>query len=385
MRLFFFGLLVTGCNLSYHIHGFGVHGWSHRDDATIHQPRDSSSSGSGSDLIHNLGRFRPNKLFVFGDSYADTGNNPVSVASSWKYPYGITFPGKPTGRFSDGRVLTDFFARYMRVKSPTAYRWRKYGGERSTSSGMNFATGGTGVFQTLAPGPNMTTQIHFLSRLLADGFFSATDLRSSVALVTLAGNDYAAYMASGNATMEGLRAFVPKVVNQLVVNLRLIKEVGVTKVAVTALQPLGCLPRATVDANFQSCNATENAAVSFHNLLLNQALTDLNRNAAYCDKLPQNEPPFVLLDLYSSFTSVLNTTATPAAGESKFGNALEPCCKGIGAEYYCGSVDVNGTKMYTVCQRPESAFFWDSVHPTQRGWQAVYSVLRSNLQQICCT
>ncbi|KAL2227685.1 UNVERIFIED_CONTAM: GDSL esterase/lipase, partial [Sesamum indicum] len=47
-------------------------------------------------------------LFVFGDSYADTGNLPTSVSRSWKSPYGITFPGKPSGRFSDGRVLTDY-------------------------------------------------------------------------------------------------------------------------------------------------------------------------------------------------------------------------------------------------------------------------------------
>lgn len=52
--------------------------------------------------------FRPTKLFVFGDSYADTGNIRKSIGGSWKEPYGITFPGKPAGRFSDGRVLTDY-------------------------------------------------------------------------------------------------------------------------------------------------------------------------------------------------------------------------------------------------------------------------------------
>ncbi|CAH2057573.1 unnamed protein product [Thlaspi arvense] len=52
--------------------------------------------------------FQPKRIFVFGDSYADTGNNRKSVAKSWKVPYGITFPGKPAGRFSDGRVLTDY-------------------------------------------------------------------------------------------------------------------------------------------------------------------------------------------------------------------------------------------------------------------------------------
>lgn len=48
------------------------------------------------------------QLFAFGDSYADTGNLPSSFSKSWKFPYGITFPGKPSGRFSDGRVLTDY-------------------------------------------------------------------------------------------------------------------------------------------------------------------------------------------------------------------------------------------------------------------------------------
>lgn len=48
------------------------------------------------------------KLFVFGDSYVDTGNWPKSMSSSWQEPYGYTYPGYPSGRFSDGLVLTDF-------------------------------------------------------------------------------------------------------------------------------------------------------------------------------------------------------------------------------------------------------------------------------------
>ena len=51
------------------------------------------------------------KVFVFGDSYADTGNFVGSP--SYKSPYGITFPGKPAGRFSDGRVLTDYIGNYL--------------------------------------------------------------------------------------------------------------------------------------------------------------------------------------------------------------------------------------------------------------------------------
>lgn len=60
--------------------------------------------------------FKPKTLFVFGDSYADTGNTPVIISPSWRFPYGITFPGKPTGRFGDGRVSTDYFGKFNLFK-----------------------------------------------------------------------------------------------------------------------------------------------------------------------------------------------------------------------------------------------------------------------------
>ncbi|KAK2655175.1 hypothetical protein Ddye_008227 [Dipteronia dyeriana] len=55
--------------------------------------------------------FKPSKLFVFGDSYADTGNIGRSFGGSWKEPNGNTFPGKPADRFSSGRVLTDYLGK----------------------------------------------------------------------------------------------------------------------------------------------------------------------------------------------------------------------------------------------------------------------------------
>lgn len=61
--------------------------------------------------------FRPcdiNSIYQLGDSITDTGNlirlvnqsNPASIAG--RFPYGITL-GKPTGRFSDGLLIVDYF------------------------------------------------------------------------------------------------------------------------------------------------------------------------------------------------------------------------------------------------------------------------------------
>lgn len=70
------------------------------------------------------------------------------------------------------------------------------------------------------------------------------------------------------------------------------------------------------------------------------------------------------------------------AGDSMFEKPLKPCCVGTSSSYNCGSMDENGSKMYMVCEDPESAFFWDMVHPTQAGWRAVFWRLSATLQQL---
>ncbi|XWS43436.1 hypothetical protein CRYUN_Cryun16bG0103500 [Craigia yunnanensis] len=318
--------------------------------------------------------FRPKKLFVFGDSYADTGNNRKDSANSWKVPYGITFPGKPDGRFSDGRVLTDFVARYLGLKTPVAYRWRKEQAGR-LKYGMNFAYGGTGVFDTLVSEPNMTTQIGFLQQLLDDSVYTKRDLKTSVALVSVAGNDYSTYITR-NGSAEGFPAFISSVVSQLTGNLKRIHNLGARKIALSALQPMGCLPQSTVRFSFQQCNETENTLANLHNQLLVQAVNNLNKQT--------NDTSFFVLDIYNAFWTVLNQKQAHQVSTPAFENPLQPCCVGVSAGLKCGSVDGHGEKKYTLCSNPKSKFFWDAVHPSQEGWQAVYSTpdLRNSLKQL---
>lgn len=57
-------------------------------------------------------RRKPSTLFIFGDSYFDPGNNNYINTSTLDqanfYPYGETYFKFPTGRFSDGRLISDF-------------------------------------------------------------------------------------------------------------------------------------------------------------------------------------------------------------------------------------------------------------------------------------
>lgn len=93
-------------------------------------------------------------------------------------------------------------------------------------------------------------------------------------------------------------AFIKQVVDQTEVNLRRLHALGVEKVAVPLLQPLGCLPGITFASSFQRCNETQNALVRLHNSLLQQAVIKLNNEA--------KRSTFITLDLYNAFLTVFN-------------------------------------------------------------------------------
>lgn len=82
------------------------------------------------------------RIFSFGDSLTDTGNFLLSVPEDFpdparSLPYGQTFFGRPSGRYSDGRNLLDFFAEAFGLPFVPPYL---AGGD--FRQGANFAVGG---------------------------------------------------------------------------------------------------------------------------------------------------------------------------------------------------------------------------------------------------
>ncbi|CAN6291419.1 unnamed protein product [Urochloa humidicola] len=304
---------------------------------------------------------RTHKLFVFGDDFADDGNSDQGSVA-WSYPFGISdtaHGGKPTGRFSDGLVQSDFLAKIMgRSESPPPYA----GGDWDNgidASGMNFAVADSGALEVPAGVLKLGAQVQQLRNLVRDGLVDHRDFRESVALVGYSGNDYA------RANDTNLDDMVAQVVDEVASAVSQLQDLGVTKVLVNTVPPFGCSPWMAKANNYSSCDDKDNAVSDRHNAALRDRLGD--------------EEDVMLLDV----NSIVSDLVTPKEGSAlagQFTERLRPCCEGTvadadadggGVAGYCGK---DGG--YSLCDNPKEYFFWDVVHPTHAGWRAIMQLLQ---------
>eukprot|EP00249_Psilotum_nudum_P037053 c9366_g1_i2 orf=272-1390(-) len=350
--------------------------------------------------LGNVRGAKARPFFVFGSSYVDTGNIKSSDSTRpypWAKPYGETWPGTPSGRYSNGHVLTDVLAVALNLSSPISFAQRVPG--IKNDAGMNFGIGGSGVL-TAYGYPSTSAQIYSLRSLISD--YTKDELASAVVLYATAGDDYLYYLTvqnspvSGlpasrngnlhnlhldvellrmalprNATLEdikGIYALSLSVGKQISSDLVTLYGMGLRKFAVTYLPPMGCLPVSTVANSFQSCNDSWNTNIAqVHNARVWKNALGLRHYFT--------NATIVLLDLYSAFTSAIATFGSE--------QSLKPCCAGITPKNKCSNVDAIGHPLYSLCADPGSKFYWDDmVHPTETGWQAVVSSLQSSLSQL---
>ncbi|XP_019097406.1 PREDICTED: GDSL esterase/lipase At5g22810-like [Camelina sativa] len=92
-------------------------------------------------------------MFIFGDSVVDVGNNNdiYTIVKANFPPYGRDFTThKPTGRFCNGKLATDFTAENLGFTSyPQAYLSKKAKG-KNLLTGANFASAASGYYDGTA-------------------------------------------------------------------------------------------------------------------------------------------------------------------------------------------------------------------------------------------
>ncbi|XP_024385843.1 GDSL esterase/lipase At5g03610 [Physcomitrium patens] len=279
-------------------------------------------------------------LFVFGDSYTDTGENLY-------YPYGMTWPGDGTARrSSDGRNEVDFIAAKLGVPSPTPWEDLPGNGYQN-NGGANFGVGGAAVTYAYGWKP-LDKQVDEFEGLVKGGTWTAAHLAQSVALVSIGVNDYTYYNKQGNG-VQGVSAFVDTVVGKMGDQMNRISKLGVRSIMVENLVPMSCMPFTTLWINGETgcvMNDLLDTETNLHDARLQAKVNELNKGGAN----------IMMLDLTKALRRLFENG--PAYG---FSDAYKRCCTGS-----CGGGDG-----YTVCNNPQKHVIFDSIHPTEAAWKAV--------------
>ncbi|KAJ7289954.1 hypothetical protein O6H91_09G071900 [Diphasiastrum complanatum] len=305
-------------------------------------------------------------MFVFGDSYLDTGNRD-NLSRPWNPPYGMTWPDRPAGRYSDGHLLTDFVAKVIGSSSPIPYRVCKEEIYRSeiVKYGVNFAVGASGVFQGIVNSTNLGAQVDHLISLLEAHSIELPPPQKTLMLLNIGGNDYSQFFKE-NGSKKDLPDLIRRIVGGITENLKRLHALGVRRFAVFNLAPMGCNPKQTTPISYKYCISAVNIVSEDHNRVLLQEV--------HATLSALKDTDFSILDQYRAFLLVINH-----AHLFGFKHRLKPCCQiKTGRITECGLRDENGEPLYEVCSDPENYFFWDGDHPTQAGWSALVAIIAEN-------
>ncbi|GJN38155.1 hypothetical protein PR202_gb27171 [Eleusine coracana subsp. coracana] len=281
-------------------------------------------------------------IFSFGDSFTDTGNNPVVF--DWysifdpvlRPPYGSTFFNRPTGRNCDGRLIIDFLAQSLGL--PFVPPFLAHNG--SFRRGANFAVGG--------------------ATALDAGFFHDGELSEPTRCLST--QAYLILLVGGRS-MPQVTSLVPDVIATISMATERLIEHGATSLVVPGVLPVGCAPPNLVmfegiaePAAYDpktGCLIELNELSAYHNSLLRQALHDL-----------QAKHPDVEIIYIDFFGPVMEMVESPA----KFGfegDVLTICCGGPGNKYHFSTEAWCGDPAATECKDPSARLFWDGVHMTE--------------------
>ncbi|KAF3322130.1 GDSL esterase/lipase EXL3 [Carex littledalei] len=315
-------------------------------------------------------------LITFGDSIIDPGNNNVqsTIIKCNFPPYGRDFvTHRPTGRFCNGRIPTDFIASKLGIKDLLP----AYLGTNLTNqdllTGVSFACGGTGfdlLTAQVAGVLSMPEQLQKFKEYQGKvrtiiGEKKAAELFSQSVYGIIAGSDDVAntyfttpfriaqydYSSYANLMLKGASSFVEQLI-----------QLGARKIAIVGVPPIGCVPsqRTLAGGILRDCASGHNAVARLYN----------SRLAKEVEKISKKHQNVTLIyaDIYDFLYDMI-------AHPTKYGFEVSNvgCC---GTGLLEVSVLCNPLTP-TICGNVSNHVFWDSYHPTEKA----YSILAEYITQ----
>eukprot|EP01018_Ginkgo_biloba_P036545 Gb_24791 [translate_table: standard] len=309
-------------------------------------------------------------LIVFGDSTMDPGNNNQlnTPAKSNFPPYGRDFiDGRPTGRFSNGKISSDFIAEALGIKETIPAYLDAELKAQDLATGVSFASAGSGWDNMTAQSGSVLAvwqQIvyfkEYKSRLSAYvGEEKASNIIHEAIYYISAGNaDFGiSYFFNPGSiqTSRSMQFTVSQYQDYLIENgVRYLKDLynlGARRMLVAGISLLGCSPSERTFLAFlgRPCNDAINEAAFGFNKKWEPTLGRLQRSL-----------PGLRLVYSDSFSIVEDAIQNPY----KYGfEVINRGCCGTGLTEM--GQQCNQSARFS-CTDASKFVFWDAVHPTQR-------------------
>ncbi|PIA31309.1 hypothetical protein AQUCO_05100087v1 [Aquilegia coerulea] len=322
-------------------------------------------------------------LFVFGDSTVDSGNNnyigTVFKADFW--PYGKDLPDHiPTGRFSDGKLTTDFIASHLGIKEYVPPYLDKTLSVEELMTGVSFASAGSGYDPLTAQTTrviNMDKQLEYFIEYKArmeqviGKEKMETHIRKSAFIVSAGTNDlvFTYFSLPVRRRQYNITDYQNYLLQSTQKFIQSLMDLGARKIGVVGIPPMGCLP---VMVTLKSENAIfqrgcvdyyTTVAKEYNDKLQTELQTVMKINAAKYGAI------IVYADIHESLLDIIHNYTNFGFDEWKRG-----CC---GSGLLEMSILCNPETM--VCVDPTKFVFWDSIHPTEKTYHLLFMALRNTI------
>ncbi|CAL5040562.1 unnamed protein product [Urochloa decumbens] len=303
------------------------------------------------------GILQPPAMYVFGDSTLDVGNNNFLVGMNVpraSRPYGIDFPGVPTGRFSNGNNTADFLAKRMGLwSSPPPYLMLEPDPDLLASTaleiGVNYASGGSGILDPTNATKNipLSKQVQYFkatrAKMGGDAAVS-TLLARSVFLISDGNNDLTMFATSAQQ-QQSAAAFLRDLISNYSGTITELYGMGARKFAIVNAGLIGCVP---VGRTAGACTVVGiNQLAAGFNAALSNLLAEKTKQL-----------PGLVYSLADSYGLMLDFFAAPQAWG--FTDVATACC--TGASVFC----LPTSKICPTRSERDQHVFWDAFHFSQR-------------------
>ncbi|XAR61632.1 Triacylglycerol lipase [Bertholletia excelsa] len=319
-------------------------------------------------------------VFVFGDSIVDPGNNNnnlKTIARANHPPYGKDFMGgKPTGRFSNGRVPSDFIAEELGIKELLPAYLDPSLQTEDLTTGVNFASGAAGydpltseISNVISLPDQLDLFKEYTAKLkgLVGGERTSTILINSIFVVVAGSNDLTNTYFTLRSAQYDVSTYVDLIISLASDFVQELYGLGARRIAVFGSPPGGCTPaRRTLSGGPQrNCAEIFNQAAELFNTRLSEKLSSLNSNFP--------DAKMVYIDIY---TLTMDIILNP----QKYGyEVTDRGCCGTGLIEVVMLCEVSSF----TCPNRSKYVFWDSYHPTERVYQLlVQSLVKANINKL---